>query len=144
MVKHGKNHRKALQAVSGLDLLSNKDAIIKVADLITTNDFYKNNHQLIYETMKELYEKREPIDLLSLISRLEEKGQLETVGGRTYLTTLANSVPTSSHVVYYAKNVQNTSRIKLSETTLHNVGFTLQLICQLDVILSYNKNTNPL
>ncbi|MFA5021611.1 MAG: replicative DNA helicase [Patescibacteria group bacterium] len=93
-------------------LLIDKDAIIKIADFISVNDFYKDSHQNIFETMKELYEKREPIDLLSLSSRLEEKNQLDSVGGRSYLTSLANSVPTSSHVVYYAKIVQNKATLR--------------------------------
>ncbi|MFA6410566.1 MAG: replicative DNA helicase, partial [Candidatus Buchananbacteria bacterium] len=93
-------------------LLIDKDSIIRVADFISASDFYKDSHQAIFETMKELYEKREPIDLLSLGSRLEEKGLLEKFGGRSYLTSLANSVPTSSHVVYYAQIVQNKATLR--------------------------------
>ena len=93
-------------------LLIDKDAIIKVADIITADDFYKDTHRFIFEAIKELYEKREPIDLLSLGSRLEEKKWLETVGGRGYLTSLANTVPTSSHVTHYAKVVQNKATLR--------------------------------
>lgn len=93
-------------------LLIDKDAIIKIADTVVTDDFYKDKHQFIFESIKELYEKREPIDLLSLGSRLEEKKQLDTVGGRSYLSSLANMVPTSSHVVHYAKTVQNKSTLR--------------------------------
>lgn len=93
-------------------LLIDKDAIIKIADIITADDFYKDSHRQIFETMKELYEKREPIDLLSLANRLEEKKQLDGIGGRTYLTTLANTVPTSGHVVHYAKVVQNKATLR--------------------------------
>lgn len=93
-------------------LLIDKDAITKIADIITANDFYKDSHRLIFETVKELYDKREPIDLLSLGSRLEEKKQLETVGGRSYLTNLANTVPTSSHVVHYSQVVQSKATLR--------------------------------
>jgi replicative DNA helicase len=93
-------------------LLIDKDAIIKVADIINSDDFYKDTHGIIFDTMKELYEKHEPIDLLSLSSRLEEKGQLEAVGGRSYLTSLANTVPTSSHVIHYAQVVQNKATLR--------------------------------
>jgi len=93
-------------------LLIDKDAIIKIADIINADDFYKDSHRIIFETMKGLYEKREPIDLLSLGSRLEEKKQLETVGGRSYLTSLANIVPTSGHVVHYAKVVQGKATLR--------------------------------
>lgn len=93
-------------------LLIDKDAIVKVADLITPEDFYKDAHRLIYEAMKDLYEKREPIDLLSLTAKLDEKKLLETVGGRTYLTSLANLVPTASHAVHYATVVQNKASLR--------------------------------
>jgi len=52
-------------------LLIDKDAIIKVADIITENDFYKGRHRTIFETMKELYGRQEPIDIISLTNRLE-------------------------------------------------------------------------
>ena len=93
-------------------LLIDKDAIIKVADLITPEDFYKDAHRLIYESIKDLYEKREPIDLLSLTAKLDEKKLLEVIGGRTYLTGLANLVPTASHVFHYATVVQNKASLR--------------------------------
>ena len=99
---------EAEQSVLG-SLMIDKDAIIKIADFLIPEDFYKNAHAKIYEAMLELYNNREPIDILSLASRLEETGQLEKIGGRTYLTTLANSVPTASHIVYYAKIIQKKS-----------------------------------
>jgi len=93
-------------------LLLDKDAIIKVVDILEPYDFYKDAHRQIYEAMAELYEARTPIDILSLSSRLQEKGQLETVGGHSYLSSLAESVPTSSHVVHYAKIVQRKSTLR--------------------------------
>ena len=93
-------------------LLIDKDAIIKVADLIEPADFYKDANGLIYEAMRELYEQRIPIDLLSLGSRLQEKGQLERVGGHGYLAELTNLVPTASHVAAYAKIVQRKSTLR--------------------------------
>jgi replicative DNA helicase len=86
-------------------LLLDREAINKVADTLEPQDFYSRSHQLIYEHMVRLYEKREPIDLLSLSNILEETGQLETVGGVGYLTSLVNSVPTAAHVANYAKIV---------------------------------------
>jgi len=93
-------------------LMLDKDAIIKVANLIRNGDFYKDDHNMIYEAMVELYEQREPIDLLSLSNRLEEKGQLEKVGGSSYLTSLVNSVPSSSNITHYAKVVQKKSTLR--------------------------------
>ncbi len=87
-------------------LLLDKDAIIKVADFLRVKDFYRKNHQRIYESVIDLFERNEPIDLLSISSRLKEKNQLEEVGGNVYLTELVNSVPTAVHVLNYAKIVQ--------------------------------------
>jgi len=93
-------------------LMLDKNAIIKIADLVKAEDYYKDANRLIYETMLELYEEREPIDVLSLSNKLEEKKQLESVGGSSYLTELVNSVPTASNVVHYAKVVQKKSLLR--------------------------------
>ena len=87
-------------------LMLDKDAIVKVVDFLQPRDFYKETHQKIYKAMVELFERKEPIDFLSLSARLKEKGQLEEIGGNSYLTELVNSVPTASHVLNYAKIVQ--------------------------------------
>jgi len=93
-------------------LLIDKDAIIKIADIINGDDFYKSSHQLIFDAMKTLYEKREPIDLVSLSNILKDRGQLEIAGGRGYLTSLANIVLTSGHVVSYAQIVQKKATLR--------------------------------
>jgi len=93
-------------------LLIDKDAIIRVADLVMDNDFYKNSHAVLFETMKELYSRHEPIDIISVTNRLNEKGQLEAVGGRTYLAQLANTIATSSHTVHYANIVQKKATLR--------------------------------
>jgi len=87
-------------------LMLDKDAIVKVVDFLQPRDFYKETHQKIYKAMVELFERKEPIDFLSLSARLKEKGQLEEIGGNSYLTELVNSVPTASHVLNYAKIIQ--------------------------------------
>ena len=87
-------------------LMIDPEAILKVADFLLPRDFYKDAHQKIYSAMLDLFEKREPIDVLSVSSRLREKNQLEEIGGVAYLTELVNSVPTASHVLTYAKIVQ--------------------------------------
>lgn len=102
---------EAEQSLLG-SLLIDRDAIIKVADLIHPGDFYRDAHRAIFDAMLDLYRKREPIDLLSLGNRLEEQGALEAVGGRSYLITLANTVPTASHVVHYATIVQKKATLR--------------------------------
>ena len=93
-------------------LLIDKDSLVKIADIIRADDFYKDAHRKIFETILELYEKREPIDLISLGNRLEERNTLEKIGGKTYLTTLTNTVPTASHIVSYAQIVQRKSTLR--------------------------------
>ncbi len=93
-------------------LMLDKDAIIRVANLIRSGDFYKDDHNVIFEAMIELYEKRDPIDVLSLSNRLEEKNQLEKIGGSSYLTSLVATVPSSANIVHYAKVVQKKSTLR--------------------------------
>jgi len=87
-------------------LMLDKNALVKVADFLEPRDFYRGIHQEIYKASLELFEKGEPMDLLTLSNRLKGKGQLEEIGGNSYLTELINSVPTASHVLNYAKIVQ--------------------------------------
>lgn len=102
---------EAEQSVLG-SLMIDKNAIIKIADLIRKEDFYKDIHGKIYDTMVYLYEHREPIDLLSLSNRLKEINELENVGGHSYLASLANAVPTAANVVHYAKIVSKKSVLR--------------------------------
>jgi len=87
-------------------LMLDKNAIIKVVDFMQPRDFYKGIHQEIYSAMQNLFERGEPIDLLSVSARLKEKEKLKEIGGNTYLTELINAVPTATHVLSYAKIVQ--------------------------------------
>ena len=87
-------------------LMLDKDAIYRVADTLSPRDFYKPVHKDIYEAMLDLCTRREPVDVLSVTSRLKEKDKLEEIGGSAYLATLVNSVPTASHVEHYATTVK--------------------------------------
>jgi len=93
-------------------LLIDKEAIIKVADIISEKDFYKDSHEIIFTTIKELYSHHEPIDILTLANRLEEKNQLTAIGGRTYLAQLSNFVATSSNIVNYAQIIQRKATLR--------------------------------
>src|SRR3989338_8203249 len=87
-------------------ILLDKEALNQVIDFLRPEDFYNRAHKLVFASMAALFEKREPIDLLSLSNKLEEMSQLEAVGGTGYLTSLINTVPSSSHIVHYAKIVE--------------------------------------
>ncbi|MDO8505689.1 MAG: replicative DNA helicase [bacterium] len=93
-------------------LLIDRDAMIKIADLVNAEDFYKDAHRAIFEAMMDLFREREPIDLLSLGNRLEEKKQIEAVGGRSYIIELTNSTPTAANVVHYANIVQKKATLR--------------------------------
>ncbi|MCA9326922.1 replicative DNA helicase [Candidatus Saccharibacteria bacterium] len=83
-------------------ILIDTDAIIKIADHISVDDFFDAKHARIYEAMRVLYEKRSPIDVLTLADQLKGNGFLDMVGGASYLTELTNFVPTAAHVEQYA------------------------------------------
>ncbi len=93
-------------------LLLDKDAIIKVADMLVADDFYLDKHRRIFDAMTDLFRRNEPIDLLSLGNRLQEREDLEFIGGRAELIGLANAVPTASHVVHYAEIVQKKATLR--------------------------------
>ena len=96
---------EAEQCLLGSLLLDNT-AIIKIADSVVAKDFYKAIHQEIYQAMVDLFEKSEPVDMVSVKNRLKSKKKLEEIGGNAYLSSLMNSVPTATHVLSYAKIVQ--------------------------------------
>lgn len=93
-------------------LLIDKDAIIRVADTVMPQDFYRDAHKLIYETVKELYGNQEPIDIITLANRLEDKKQLATIGGRSYLAQLSNTVATSGNITHYAAIIQRKATLR--------------------------------
>ena len=89
-----------------------KDAMIRIADMVRAEDFYKTAHSKIFQAMVDLYAKRDPIDILSLGNKLEENDELEDIGGRSYLMELSNTVPTSAHVVHYAQIIQKKATLR--------------------------------
>ena len=95
---------EAEKSVLGSLMLDSK-SIDVIIDILRPDDFYHNKHKIIFEAMFDLYQNKEPIDILSLSSRLKDKKHLESVGGSSYLTELVNSVPTSSNAKHYAEIV---------------------------------------
>ncbi len=90
-------------------ILIDTDALIKIADQVSADDFYDERHQRIYQAIIELYDKHNQIDVLTLADHLKASGNLELVGGGAYLTELTNYVPTASHVEQYAEIVAQKS-----------------------------------
>ncbi len=102
---------EAEQSLLG-SILIDADAIIKVADLVRAEDFYKDAHRLIFDVIVELFERHEPIDLLSVCNRLDERGKLQEIGGRTTIAELTNAVATSGNIIHYAKIVQKKATLR--------------------------------
>ena len=93
-------------------LLIDKNAMLKVADILREDDFYRPSFGQIYETMLELYSNQSPIDLLTLSNRLQEKDLLEKIGGRAFLSGLAEKIPSSGHVKHYAEIIQKKATLR--------------------------------
>src|SRR5256714_1482278 len=101
----------AEEAVLG-SLLLDRDAIIKVAPFLHSDDFYREAHGLISQAVLDLYDRREPGDAVTLSAELERNGRLDAVGGYSYIIGLVNRTPTAVHIEYYARIVERTSVLR--------------------------------
>lgn len=99
------NDLEAEKSVLGA-LMLDSNAMNVVVDIIKSDDFYDHKHSIIHDAMLDLYEKQEPIDVLSVSSRLKEKKSLKQAGASTYLADLVNTVATTSNVKHYAEIVR--------------------------------------
>ncbi|OGE81378.1 MAG: replicative DNA helicase [Candidatus Doudnabacteria bacterium RIFCSPHIGHO2_12_FULL_48_11] len=116
---------EAEQSVLG-SLMLDRDAIIKIADTLSAEDFYDEKHAVIYRAVLRLFDERSSIDILTVANKLDEAASLEKIGGMTYLTTLVNSVPSAAHVLHYAKIVRHkgTLRRLISQAAeIQSLGF---------------------
>lgn len=107
-------------------LMLDKDAIIKIADVLHSDDFYDEKHKSIFLAMLELYEKSTSIDILTVSNILDEQKKLEFIGGSSYLATLVNAVPTAAHVTHYAAIVRRKGtlrRLIQASNEITNLGY---------------------
>lgn len=102
-------------------ILLDKEAIIKVADILVPDDFYNDSYRIIFDDMLWLYEHHQPIDIVTLQNRLKEKNELDNIGGATLISQLANSVPSAAHVVNYAKIVADKALLRRLISTANDV-----------------------
>lgn len=112
---------EAEQSVLGSVLL-NPNTIIQAMEFLEARDFYKRAHQLIFEAMVDLNEDNEAIDVVTITDKLESKGQLEDIGGPSYLTELVTTVPTAANIEYYAKIVEDRSITRKLISTATNIA----------------------
>ena len=107
-------------------ILLDKDAIIKVVDIVKPEDFYEFRHEMIYSAMLELFEGRKPIDIITLSEALETIEKLKEVGGSGYLAEIVNSTPSASNIVYYAQIVRDKAvlrRLIESSSNINQLGY---------------------
>ena len=106
----------AEQSVLGGVLVEN-EAFNKILEYITQEDFYREAHRKIFLGMVELFNKNEPVDLITLTEVLKKRNHLEDVGGAAYLASLVDNITTASNISYYAKIVREKSVIRKLITT---------------------------
>lgn len=104
---------EAEQSILGAILLA-PDALLQASDIIEPSDFSATAHRLIYESMLDLYQLGENIDIISLITRLEAKGVLKQIGGSDFIASLASEAVTSANIAFHSRIVRQKSLIRLT------------------------------
>lgn len=102
---------EAEMAVLG-SMLIEEDAIPQSIEHLTPDDFYKDAHRKIFQSMINLFNENKAVDLLTLTDMLEREGTLDDVGGASYLAHLSTAVPTAANVLYYARIVREKSVLR--------------------------------
>ena len=102
---------EAEQSVLG-SILIEQSAIAKISDILQPEDFYREAHKLVYRSAMTLFERGEAIDFITVIDMLRREEALERAGGISYITSLANGVPTAANIVFHAKIVQEKSLLR--------------------------------
>lgn len=95
----------AEQSVLGA-MIMDKSAIAEVTEVLKGDEFYKESHKILFDVIVELYNKDEPVDMITLVEILRSRDHLEVIGGVSYISNLVTSVPTTANVKYYAKIVE--------------------------------------
>ncbi|MBQ9319675.1 MAG: replicative DNA helicase, partial [Acidaminococcaceae bacterium] len=102
---------EAEQSVIGA-MLIDKNAVALVTEKLMPEDFYRQAHRVIFSAMLTLHSKNEPVDMVTVVNELKKQNKLEDVGGISYITLLANVVPTAANAKYHAKIVEEKSLLR--------------------------------
>ena len=102
---------EAEQAIIG-SMLTDKDAVISAIEVLKEDDFYREDNRLIYSAILNLYNRAEPIDIITVKAELESLGKFEQVGGMEYLATLPDKVPTTANATKYINIVEEKSTLR--------------------------------
>lgn len=111
---------EAEQAVIG-SMLTDKDAIISAIEVLKEEDFYREDNKTIYEAILNLYNRAEPVDIITLKAELSSMGKLDSIGGLEYLAELPDKVPTTSNVDKYIKIVEEKSLLRSLIKTANDI-----------------------
>ena len=103
-------------------LMLSQDKLPEIMDLMRPEAFYVEKHRLIFRAMMDLYQKRDPIDLLTLSSKLKEGNELDRIGGMSYLTELTSVVPSSTNAEHYAQIVQKKHTMRRLIDAAEHIG----------------------
>ncbi|MBK6838628.1 MAG: replicative DNA helicase [Bacteroidetes bacterium] len=90
------------EAVLGA-LMLEKDALTSVIDILNPESFYKDSHRLIFQSIRRLFERSEPIDILTVTNELKKSGELDLVGGPFYITQLTNRVASAANIEFHSR-----------------------------------------
>ena len=93
-------------------ILVDPDSINKIIDMVSPEDFYKDIHGNIYDIMVGLYERNEPVDIVTVSSSAKDKGAIDRIGGIAYLNDLVDRIPSAANIVHYAKMVREKSLLR--------------------------------
>lgn len=102
---------EAEQSVLG-SIFLDPETVVNVLEYLEPKDFYRKNHQIIFDAVMTLFNRNEAIDVVTVTNELENKDQLENVGGLDYLGEIASFVPTAANVEYYSKIVEEKSILR--------------------------------
>jgi replicative DNA helicase len=93
-------------------ILVDPEALNKIVDIVDVDDFYREDHRTIFQLVMDLYEKNEPIDLLTVSSMARDKGLTEKMGGVANLSRLVDVMPTSANIAHYARMVKEKALLR--------------------------------
>ncbi len=93
-------------------VLIDSSTLLDIVEILSPEDFYRTAHQKIFAAITELFAKSEPIDLVTVANNLKEKGQLEDMGGATYLAQLIDTVPLAVNAEHYARIIRDKSSLR--------------------------------
>ncbi len=123
------------QSVLG-SILLDKDALIDVAEFLRPAFFYSEKHVAIYNAMLSLFERHEPVDVVTVTAELKKQGSLKLAGGASYIADLVNTVPTAAHAEKYGRIIQDhyvkrqliTASSKITQESFKEEGDALQIL----------------